>query len=251
MAGAGFLADHRLRSSLLDAAGSGRGSRAARGPFAIVETVAVTALSSLETTFIFVIFIRLQREDLRNRFIRLAGSSVLHRTTLAMNDAAGQLSRFFWFRPCERFLRRHRRRWPLFHRRSKPDPLGRHRILAAVRFLLRPVERQWFSIRAGAWRSKPWPSFLSSKPSSGRWSSLGSMATLRDLADRRRDLGDILVVVVGHCRSCVVDPAHGLSCRARAARGAAGFSRCHLWRPVRAATFAIASEIRKPVRSMR
>ncbi len=72
------------------------------GPFAIVETIAGGALSSLETTFIvviFVIFILLQREDLRNRFIRLAGSSDLHRTTLAMNDAAGRLSRFFWFRP--------------------------------------------------------------------------------------------------------------------------------------------------------
>ncbi|MDQ6702930.1 MAG: AI-2E family transporter [Pseudomonadota bacterium] len=68
------------------------------GPFAIVETIAGTALSSLETAFIvviFVIFILLQREDLRNRFIRLAGSSDLHRTTLAMNDAAGRLSRFF------------------------------------------------------------------------------------------------------------------------------------------------------------
>jgi predicted PurR-regulated permease PerM len=68
------------------------------GPFAIVETIAGDALSSLETTFIvviFVIFILLQREDLRNRFIRLAGSSDLHRTTLAMNDAAGRLSRFF------------------------------------------------------------------------------------------------------------------------------------------------------------
>ena len=68
------------------------------GPFAIVETIAGGALSSLETTFIvviFVIFILLQREDLRNRFIRLAGSSDLHRTTLAMNDAAGRLSRFF------------------------------------------------------------------------------------------------------------------------------------------------------------
>jgi predicted PurR-regulated permease PerM len=68
------------------------------GPFAIVETVAGTALSSLETSFIvivFVIFILLQREDLRNRFIRLAGSRDLHRTTLAMNDAAGRLSRFF------------------------------------------------------------------------------------------------------------------------------------------------------------
>jgi len=68
------------------------------GPFAIVETIAGDALSSLETTFIvviFVIFILLQREDLRNRFIRLAGSSDLHRTTLAMNDAAGRLSRLF------------------------------------------------------------------------------------------------------------------------------------------------------------
>jgi predicted PurR-regulated permease PerM len=63
-----------------------------------VETIAGTALSPLETIFIvviFVIFILLQREDLRNRFIRLAGSSDLQRTTLAMNDVAGRLSRFF------------------------------------------------------------------------------------------------------------------------------------------------------------
>jgi predicted PurR-regulated permease PerM len=53
-------------------------------------------LSPLETTFIvviFVIFILLQREDLRNRFIRLVGSSDLQRTTLAMNDACHQASR--------------------------------------------------------------------------------------------------------------------------------------------------------------
>jgi predicted PurR-regulated permease PerM len=70
------------------------------GPFAIVQTIAGTALSPLETTFIvvvFVIFILLQREDLRNRFIRLAGSSDLQRTTLALNDAAERLSRFFLF----------------------------------------------------------------------------------------------------------------------------------------------------------
>jgi predicted PurR-regulated permease PerM len=66
------------------------------GPFAIVQTIAGTALSPLETTFIvviFVIFILLQREDLRNRFIRLVGSSDLQRTTLAMNDACHQASR--------------------------------------------------------------------------------------------------------------------------------------------------------------
>jgi predicted PurR-regulated permease PerM len=72
--------------------------QAAPGPLATVQTFAGTALSSLETTFIvvvFIIFILLQREDLRNRFIRLVGSSDLQRTTLALNDAAGRLSRFF------------------------------------------------------------------------------------------------------------------------------------------------------------
>jgi predicted PurR-regulated permease PerM len=74
------------------------GQESAWRPFAIVETIAGDALSSLERAFIvviLVIFILLQREDLRNRFIRLAGSSDLHRTTLAMNDAAGRLSRLF------------------------------------------------------------------------------------------------------------------------------------------------------------
>ncbi|MET0907021.1 MAG: AI-2E family transporter, partial [Tardiphaga sp.] len=42
---------------------------------------------------IFVIFILLQREDLRNRLIRLAGTHDLQRTTAAIDDAAGRLSR--------------------------------------------------------------------------------------------------------------------------------------------------------------
>jgi predicted PurR-regulated permease PerM len=44
---------------------------------------------------IFVIFILLQREDLRNRLIRLAGASDLQRTTAALDDAARRLSRLF------------------------------------------------------------------------------------------------------------------------------------------------------------
>jgi predicted PurR-regulated permease PerM len=55
-------------------------------------------LHPLATTgiiIIFVIFILLQREDLRNRLIRLAGSHDLQRTTAALNDAAGRLSRLF------------------------------------------------------------------------------------------------------------------------------------------------------------
>jgi predicted PurR-regulated permease PerM len=44
---------------------------------------------------IFVIFILLQREDLRNRFIKLAGSHDLQKTTVALDDAATRLSRLF------------------------------------------------------------------------------------------------------------------------------------------------------------
>ena len=55
-------------------------------------------LHPLATTgiiIIFVIFILLQREDLRNRLIRLAGSDDLQRTTAALDDAASRLSRLF------------------------------------------------------------------------------------------------------------------------------------------------------------
>jgi predicted PurR-regulated permease PerM len=44
---------------------------------------------------IFVIFILLQRQDLRNRLVRLAGSNDLQRTTAALDDAGARLSRLF------------------------------------------------------------------------------------------------------------------------------------------------------------
>ena len=40
-------------------------------------------------------FILLQKEDLRDRMIRLFGSGDLHRTTIALDDAAQRLSRYF------------------------------------------------------------------------------------------------------------------------------------------------------------
>ncbi len=43
---------------------------------------------------VFVIFFLLQREDLRDRFIRLAGAGDLRRTTVALDDAARRLSRY-------------------------------------------------------------------------------------------------------------------------------------------------------------
>jgi predicted PurR-regulated permease PerM len=55
----------------------------------------VSPLATTGIIIIFVIFILLQREDLRNRLIRLAGSHDLQRTTAALDDAAGRLSRLF------------------------------------------------------------------------------------------------------------------------------------------------------------
>jgi len=55
----------------------------------------VHPLATTGIIIIFVIFILLQREDLRNRLIRLVGSYDLQRTTAALDDAAGRLSRLF------------------------------------------------------------------------------------------------------------------------------------------------------------
>ena len=51
-------------------------------------------LANLTIIVIFVIFILLQKEDLRDRFIMLAGARDLQRTTLALDDGAERLSRY-------------------------------------------------------------------------------------------------------------------------------------------------------------
>ncbi len=64
----------------------------------VVKTVVQPLLGPLATlgvVLIFVIFVLMFREDLRDRLVRLVGRQDLHRTILAMNDAAGRLSRFF------------------------------------------------------------------------------------------------------------------------------------------------------------
>jgi predicted PurR-regulated permease PerM len=66
-------------------------------PLEIIQNVIGPLLQPLATTgivIVFVIFFLLQREDLRDRFIRLAGSGDLRRTTEALDDAAGRLSRY-------------------------------------------------------------------------------------------------------------------------------------------------------------
>ena len=67
-------------------------------PFEIAKTILEPVLGPLETTLIVLIvaiFILMQREDLRDRFIRVFGSGDLHRTTMALDDAGQRLSRYF------------------------------------------------------------------------------------------------------------------------------------------------------------
>ena len=69
-------------------------------PGALTTLVAIIQplLSPLTTTgivVIFVVFFLLQREDLRNRVVRLAGSEDIQRTTAALDDAGKRLSKLF------------------------------------------------------------------------------------------------------------------------------------------------------------
>jgi predicted PurR-regulated permease PerM len=67
-------------------------------PIDVLKRFFVPLLDPLATTgvvVVFVIFFLLERRDLRDRLIRLAGSYDLQRTTEAINDAAQRLSRYF------------------------------------------------------------------------------------------------------------------------------------------------------------
>jgi predicted PurR-regulated permease PerM len=67
-------------------------------PITLAERYLSPVLSPLATLGIVIvvsIFILLQREDLRDRMIRLFGSADLHRTTIALDEAARRLSKYF------------------------------------------------------------------------------------------------------------------------------------------------------------
>src|SRR4029079_11263166 len=58
-------------------------------------TPLIHPLTTTGVVIIFVIFILFQRQDLRNRLVRLAGARDLQRTTAAIDDAGQRLSRLF------------------------------------------------------------------------------------------------------------------------------------------------------------
>jgi predicted PurR-regulated permease PerM len=70
----------------------------ASDPLSLARSVLEPILAPFESAliiFIVAVFILLQKEDLRDRLIRLFGSGDLHRATVAMDDAAHRLSRYF------------------------------------------------------------------------------------------------------------------------------------------------------------
>jgi predicted PurR-regulated permease PerM len=74
------------------------GQQNAVSPIALTERYLSPVLSPLATLGIVIvvsIFILMQREDLRDRMIRLFGSADLHRTTIALDEAARRLSQYF------------------------------------------------------------------------------------------------------------------------------------------------------------
>jgi len=67
-------------------------------PFQLLGKIAASVWPPLEMAgivFVVLIFVLLEHESLRDRFIRLAGGGDLRATTLAVNDAGERLSRFF------------------------------------------------------------------------------------------------------------------------------------------------------------
>jgi predicted PurR-regulated permease PerM len=66
-------------------------------PLEMIQAVVGPLLAPLATAglvIIFVIFILLEQEDLRDRFIKLAGAGDLQKSTHALNDAAARVSRY-------------------------------------------------------------------------------------------------------------------------------------------------------------
>ena len=74
-------------------------TRTSQAPWAVASTVLGPLLEPLglvALVLVFVSFILLQKDDLRDRFIRLAGSRDMQRTTVALDEAASRLSRYLF-----------------------------------------------------------------------------------------------------------------------------------------------------------
>ena len=105
----------------------------------LYQNIAGTLLPPLVTAgivLLFVVFILLQREDLRDRLIRLFGASDLQRATSTMSDAASQaLPLLLESGADQRGLWRVHRPGAVGHRHAEPRRLGHPRHAHALRAL--------------------------------------------------------------------------------------------------------------------
>ena len=176
------------------------------------------------------IFALLQKEDLRDRAIRLLGSSDLHRATVAMDEAGRRLSRYFLTQ-----LSLSAGFGVIvgvglyFHRRPQSAAVGHSRRAVALRSLCRIVDRRRAaggaggdrraglvdgSLDGGALRRHRTDHGAGGR-ASRLWPQHGSVADCRDYC---RDLLDL---DLGPDRADHIDPADAVPRRARPAhRGA-------------------------------
>jgi predicted PurR-regulated permease PerM len=190
---------------------------------------------------IFVIFILLQREDLRNRLIRLAGSHDLQKTTAALDDAAGRLSKLFLTQLALNaafgvvigiglyFI-------------GVPSPVLWGILAAILRFVpyIGAFISAAFPLALAAAVDPGWSMllmtaalFIVMEPLAGHvveplvllWSQHGA------LSRGGRCRGDVLDLALGADRPGAGDAADGVPGRARPARGAARVPRRHARRP--------------------
>ena len=185
-------------------------------------------LATLGIVVVFVIFILLQREDLRNRLIRLVGAGDLHRSTAALDDAATAPEPFARLAIGAQHGRgAPGRRGPLGDRRAESGPVGHPLRVPSLRTLSGAAARRHSADRpCGRGRprlghdtldhrhlrdhriaGRPGDRTLPLRPQHGA------------VAGRNRPLGHVLDGALGADRPHPVDPDYGLSRRARAARG--------------------------------
>jgi predicted PurR-regulated permease PerM len=68
-----------------------------QSPMALLQDLVIPLISPIATVglvIVIVIFMLLQREDLRDRFIRLVGSNDIHRTTYVLKDAGQRVTQY-------------------------------------------------------------------------------------------------------------------------------------------------------------
>jgi predicted PurR-regulated permease PerM len=81
--------------------------RESLAPFEMAQTFAgplLEPLALIALVLVFVGFILLQKDDLRDRIVRLAGSGDLQRTTIALDEAAARLSRYLFLHTCTNII---------------------------------------------------------------------------------------------------------------------------------------------------